>query len=261
MPSRSLQVFAVRYAHRQAFRREAFYGGDPHDGPMSMDYFVWVIVGSGAPIVVDVGFTPEVGTRRGRQTLSDPVEVMAALGVDANAVEDVILTHLHYDHCGQVGAFPRARFWVQDKEMDFWTGRFAGRAAFRDVVEPDDIAGLVRLNFAQRLRFVDGAETVAEGVTVHHVGGHTPGLQVVVVETADGNVVLASDSSHYYANLEEDRPFSIVNSLPDMYGAFDRLRELACGSPAIVPGHDPLVLERYRPAAPGLEGLAVRITP
>ena len=120
----------------------------------------------------------------------------------------------------------------------------------------------MRLNFERRVRFVDGDEEMAPGVTLHRVGGHAPGLQVVRVQTAGGPVVLASDATHFYANLQEDRPFSIVHSLPGMYDAFDRLRELAGGDDErIVPGHDPLVLERYPAAAPELAGLAVELTP
>jgi glyoxylase-like metal-dependent hydrolase (beta-lactamase superfamily II) len=65
----------------------------------------------------------------------------------------------------------------------------------------------------------------------------------VRVDTAGGPVVLASDATHFYANLQEDRPFAIVHSLPGMYAAFDRVRALAGGDDdRIVPGHDPLVL-------------------
>jgi glyoxylase-like metal-dependent hydrolase (beta-lactamase superfamily II) len=84
----------------------------------------------------------------------------------------------------------------------------------------------------------------------------------VRVETAGGPLVLASDATHFYANLQEDRPFAIVHSLPGMYAAFDRVRALAGGDDdRIVPGHDPLVLARHPAAGPGLEGLAVEVTP
>jgi glyoxylase-like metal-dependent hydrolase (beta-lactamase superfamily II) len=118
----------------------------------------------------------------------------------------------------------------------------------------------VRLNFERRVRFVSGEAEPAPGVSLHLVGGHAPGLQVVRVRTAGGPVVLASDATHFYANLAEDRPFSIVHSLAGMYDAFDRVRELAGGEDArIVPGHDPLVLERYPAVSPALSGFAVTI--
>ena len=256
------RVFAVRYAHREARRPEHFYGPDAHDVPMAMDYFLWAVVdGAGRAIVVDAGFRPETARRRGREVVADPIEVLGALGIEAGVVRDVVLTHLHYDHAGYLGAFPRARFWVQDAELAFWTGRHAARGEIGRIVEPPDIVELVRLNFERRVRFVDGDEAMAPGITLHRVGGHAPGLQVVRVQTAGGPVVLASDATHFYENLELDRPFSIVHSLPGMYDAFDRVRALAGhDDDRIVPGHDPLVLERYAPAAPELAGLAVEIT-
>ena len=149
---------------------------------------------------------------------------------------------------------------MQDDELAFWTGRHAGRSAIGATVEPSDILELVRLNFERRVRFVDGDDELAPGITLHRVGGHAPGLQVVRVDTAAGPVVLASDAVHFFANLEEDRPFAIVHSLPAMYDAFDTVRALAGGDDRrIVPGHDPLVLERFAAPRPDLDGLAVEI--
>jgi glyoxylase-like metal-dependent hydrolase (beta-lactamase superfamily II) len=82
---------------------------------------------------------------------------------------------------------------------------------------------------------------------------------VVRVETNRGNVVIASDATHFYANLEEDRPFSIVHDLSRMYRAFDLVRSLADSPAHVVPGHDALVMERFPAARKGLEGVVVRI--
>ena len=252
-------IYAVRYATRAARRGENFYGGDPHDGPMPMDYFVWAAVSDQMTVVVDVGCTAEVAARRTRTYLRSPADGLAALGIDVAEVRHVVLTHLHYDHAGNTPLFPAATFVLQEDEMAFWTGRHAGRRLFRGIVEPEDVAALVYRNFEGRVRFVGGDAEVVPGITVHRVGGHARGLQAVRVATAGGPVVLASDATHFYANLEEDRPFSFVNDLPASYDAFDRLRELAGSSGVIVPGHDPLVMERFPPAGPGLEGVAVRI--
>lgn len=253
-------VYAVRYATRpEARRTDNFYQGDPHDGPMPLDYFVWAAVSPEHTVVVDAGFTAAVAARRQRVHLRTPMDGLARIGVDAATVRHVVLTHLHYDHVGNLDGFPAAAFYVQEREMAFWTGRHAGRGAFRGLVEPEDVLFLVRENFAVRVRFVRDSAEIVPGVTAHHVGGHAAGLQVVRVRTARGNIVLASDATHFYANILEDRPFSLVHALPEMYDAFDTVRALADSPEHIIPGHDPLVMERYPPAGPGLEGIAVRI--
>lgn len=252
-------VYAVKYATRDARSGEHFHGHDLHDVPMPMDYFVWAAVSAEHTVVVDAGFTAEVAARRGRKHLRCPTEGLEALGIDCARVPYVILTHLHYDHVGNLEKFPEATYVVQEAEMAFWTGRYAGRDHFRTIVEVDDIAYLVRENFEGRLRFVAGSEEIVPGIEVHRTGGHSAGLQVVRVKTARGSVVLASDATHFYANIEQDRPYSIVSDLPRMYGAFDLVHALADSSAHMVPGHDPLVMERFPAAGKNLEGVAVRI--
>lgn len=253
------RVYALRYAHREAVRREHFYGHDPcGDDSMPMDYFVWAAVGP-ETVVVDAGFPPEVAERRGRTHLASPVELLSSIGVRAADVRHVVITHLHYDHTGYLPAFSAARFIVQKSEVAFWTGRHAGRGEFPRLCEPDDLAFLVRANLAGRVRQLSGDHQILPGLSVHLVGGHAPGLQVVRVRTRAGWVVLGSDATHYLQNLEEDRPFAIVHTLPRMYDAFDRLRELAGPDGIIVPGHDPSVLDRFPCQTPDCGGSIVSV--
>jgi glyoxylase-like metal-dependent hydrolase (beta-lactamase superfamily II) len=248
------QVYAVRYAHRATNSSEVFYR-DLHQAPMTMDYFVWALTDGTRTVVVDLGFTEEVGTRRGRQFLRCPSRGLAEVGIDCARVEHVVLTHFHYDHVGNHALFPRATFHVQDAEMGFYTGRHAAAPAFRHSIEVEDVCALVRLNYEGRVRFVDGRAEVLPGIAVERVGGHTAGMQVVTVATGRGRAVLASDAAHYYRNLEERIPFNTLHDLPGTYAAFDRVRELADAPGLIVPGHDPLVLERLRPVGDGIVAL------
>ena len=94
------ELFAIRYATREARRADHFIGGDPHDGPMPMDYFVWVAKSAERAFVIDCGFTEETAKKRKRTFLRDPIDALKLVGVDAGTVQDVILTHLHYDHVG-----------------------------------------------------------------------------------------------------------------------------------------------------------------
>jgi len=245
------RIYAVRYAHRRCTSSEAFYG-DHHAAPMTMDYFVWALTDGVRTVVVDLGFTEPVGTRRGRQFLRCPSKGLAEIGVDCARVEHVILSHFHYDHVGNYALFPRATFYVQDAEMAFYTGRHAALPAFRHSVEVDDVCALVRLNYDQRLVFVDGEREIVPGVSVHKVGGHTAGMQIVAVDHAKGRAVVASDASHYYRNFEERIPFNTLHDLPGMYGAFDRIRQLASAENLVLPGHDPQVLQRLTSVADGI---------
>src|SRR6478752_1701938 len=125
------ELFAIRYATREARRSDHFIGGDPHDGPMPMDYFMWVAKGGGRTFIIDTGFNAEVSNKRKRTFLRCPVETLRAFDIDVNAVKDVILTHLHYDHAGNFDRFPNARFHLQEREMAYGTGRYMRPAGIR----------------------------------------------------------------------------------------------------------------------------------
>ena len=64
--SDSYEIYAIKYAHHERRASENFIGGDPHDGPMPLDYFVWAIVGEERSFVVDTGFDLEMGKQRQR---------------------------------------------------------------------------------------------------------------------------------------------------------------------------------------------------
>ena len=244
------RIHAIRYAHHERRASENFIGGDPHDGPMPIDYFVWAIVGENRTFVVDTGFDAGMAAQRGR-TITRPVaEGLRAIGVEAEKVEDVIVTHMHYDHAGNRALFPRARYHVQDREMAYCTGRCMCHHAMRHSFEPADVGAMVERLFAGRLRFHDGEDEIAPGISVHLIGGHTMGLQAVRVATERGPVVLASDGCHFYANMEQGRPFPIVYNVGDMMEGFGTLRRLAGADQRIVPGHDPLVLQRFPQSSP-----------
>jgi len=253
------EIYAIKYAHHERLSRYNFIGGDPHDVMMPLDYFVWAIVGEDRTFVVDTGFDPKMAAKRGRTMLNPPAEGLQAIGLDPAKIEDVILTHMHYDHAGNHNLFPGARYHVQDREMAYCTGRCMCHEALRSAFEPEDVAVMVRRVFEGRVAFHDGSAELAPGISVHLVGGHTNGIQVVRVRTNRGWVVLASDATHFYANIEQARPFPIVYSVGDMLEGYATIRRLADSPAHIVPGHDPLVIERYPAPNEALKGWVARL--
>lgn len=244
------RIYAIRYGHLDRTSEHNFLGGDDHARPMPLDYFVWVVKADGRDIVIDTGFDAAAAAARGRKLLRPVAEGLAAIGVDAAAVEDVVITHMHYDHAGNAALFPRARFHLQDAEMAYCTGRAMTHQHLSAPFGVDDVVTLVRRIFDGRAVFHAGDSELCAGVTLHHLPGHTPGLQAVRVETARGPVVLASDVAHFWANLERAIPFPIVVDLSAYLDSHRRLRALAQSLDHIIPGHDPLVLARF-PAEPG----------
>ncbi len=259
MSDETYEIYAVKYAHHDRPARDNFLGGDPHEVNMPLDYYVWAIVGKERTFVVDMGFDQVQADLRGRTILKPPAAGLKAIGIEPDRVEDVIVTHMHYDHAGNHDLFPKARFHIQDREMAYCTGRCMCHPTLTHAFEAEDVAVMVRRIFQGRVQFHDGESQVAPGISVHLVGGHTNGLQVVRVRTRRGWVVLASDASHLYANIGQNRPFPVVYNVGDMLEGYGLIRRLASSEDHIVPGHDPDVLNRYPAAAAGLEGWVVRL--
>ena len=253
------EVYAIRYATMARKASDNFIGGDPHEEGSALDYFVWLARSPSRSFVIDTGFDAAVAARRGREMLLSPDIGLKRMGVDAAEVRDVIITHLHYDHVGNFAMFPKAVFHLQDKEMQFATGRHMAQPIFSHAYEVEEVTAMVRRVYEGRVKFHDGDVQLAPGLSLHHIGGHTMGIQSVRVHTRIGWIVIASDATHLYANMEQVRPFPIVHDVGAMVEGYRRLRELADDPRYVVPGHDPQVMRRYAAAAPGLEGIAVRL--
>lgn len=258
------RVTIIRYGTRQTRKSEVFLNnhvyGQP-DGPVDMDYFVWLIEGPEGPVLVDTGFSEEGGRRRGRSMLIDPLVAIEKLGIASDALALAVLTHAHYDHIGNCARLPRTCFAMARAEYEFWTGPMASREQFHASIEDEEIDVLRKASDDGRLELVESEQEIAPGVTMHVVGGHTPGQAMVTVETSEGTVLLTSDAVHYADEVHLDRPFSIVADLPGMYAAFDHIRAMVREGEAshVVFGHDPGTLATVKGERPELPGLTASI--
>jgi glyoxylase-like metal-dependent hydrolase (beta-lactamase superfamily II) len=246
MSGDAYEILALKYAElAQRKRFESFIGADDHDQPHPIDYYVWVIRNGHRTIVVDTGFDAVEGARRGRRVVRSPAAALEHIGVAAGNVDQVIVTHLHYDHAGTLTAFPKARFHLQAAEMAYATGPCMAHAHLRHPFTVEHICEMVKNVYSGRVSFHDGDAQIAPGVTVHKIGGHSRGLQCVRVATANGPVVLASDASHFYENFEMGKVFPVTVDIADVLAGYQRIVALAGSPRRVVPGHDPLVLQRY----------------
>lgn len=242
----AFEIYAIRYATFANTAHQNFLVRDMHDAPMPIDYYIWLIRQGKNAVLVDTGFNMESGARHGRQLLADPVAALSSLDVDPASIKDVVITHLHYDHAGNLDRFPNARFHIQDAEVAFATGRCMCNALLRRPYDFEDIIQFIRHVYAGRVVFHRGEAALTDGITLHPIPGHTAGLQAVRIRTDRGDVVLASDALHFYANAERENPFPILLDVADVLAGQARVQQLAESPDHVIPGHDPLVAQRYR---------------
>lgn len=258
--SETYEILAIKYAHHlDRTRLDNFIHPDDHASPQPLDYFVWVIRNAHRTILVDTGFDQVEANSRGRRIEIAPSEALKRIGIDSDKIETIIITHLHYDHAGTLDHFPQAQFHIQEAEVAYATGRCMCEETLRKAFNADHVCNFVKKIYSGRVEFHDGDDEIASGVTVHRAGGHTKGLQCVRVATQSGHVVLASDATHLYENMERRKPFSITVDVEQTLRSYTRLEQLATSHAHIVPGHDPLVLKRYPALNPQTEGFVHRV--
>jgi glyoxylase-like metal-dependent hydrolase (beta-lactamase superfamily II) len=238
------EVEAVRYGtypslKSRLFLQYATYG--EADAEQALDYYLYVLRSEERVVVVDTGFAAATGEGRGRMCLRDPAAVLAPLDAEA-----LILTHLHYDHIGNVEAAGDAPVLVPATELAFWRSETARHAPFWAHTDPAGLEAVGAAEAAGRVRSFAGSTTLLDGITAFEVGGHSPGQIVLLVRTADRPVLLCSDAVHLYEELERRRPFAVADDLRRMYAGYDLVDALVAGLGAVaVPGHEPLVMDRF----------------
>ncbi len=254
MSLRIWEAFAMRYATHHRRRNDNFIAHDLHDEAMDMDYFVWFLKSGDETILVDTGFSEEAAKKRKRDFLRCPISSLKAAGIKLEDIRETIITHAHYDHAGNTALLKGTRFHLQEREMSYATGKDMRHAFCNHAYDARDVCDLVMANFDGRVDFHEGDYELRSGLTVHWVGGHTRGLQIVRVHTQRGWIVLASDASHYLENQRRRSPFPIVVDMADMLNGYELIEKLADSPEHIIAGHDPIARSQYRPAGPaGLE--------
>lgn len=264
MSPHAYRVVAVRYGELVTTRSDIYLNHADYsepDGPDAMSYYFWVIEGEGRTIVVDTGFAAEVGQRRGRTLLIDPMEAFDRLGVPDDAETVVVVTHAHYDHIGNLARFRHASFVMARAEYEYWVTGPQPLAVTGRLVEPEEIDHLRALHDAGRLRLLDRAEEVAPGVQILLAPGHTPGQLMVLVDAAQGRILLTSDAVHTDEELERRMPFRHMCSLPEAAETYAQIARLAdeAGVRLVVAGHEASLTGRI-PADPRLPAHALLLS-
>ena len=219
-----------------------------HDSEkLELIYPFWVLRDGDSVTLIDTGFDAEPAAARNVDDHRNPASLLSDLGIKPDGVNRVIVSHLHWDHFCNPERYPNAVFLIQKADLEYFQGYGVNHAA-STIADGPSLQYLRGLQREGRVELLDGDTAVAKGLRTYLVGGHTPGMQVTVVEASGEPVVFACDASHLYWNLENRIPTSIINDYSAYVAGFEKIDALRGGG-LWFPGHDPRIVEHLQPVS------------
>jgi glyoxylase-like metal-dependent hydrolase (beta-lactamase superfamily II) len=255
------EIYAAKYAGPFTSKLAFLLFNQGWDQDIDRYYYIWVVKGPTETILVDTGVGLTVAADRKLKGYVNPADVAARIGVKPNDVTKVIITHMHWDHVGGMEMFPktypRATFYVQKREYDFWTKHpVAKRKVFAGTADPLAYKLMQEMEGTPRLHIVDGDMNIGPGLDIMLNPGHTIGTQSLAVTTGKGTAVVASDCGHLARNFKEDTPSSLITDLIGWMESYDKVRAKASSVDLCFPGHDAGMLLNYPKVAEDVTRLA-----
>jgi N-acyl homoserine lactone hydrolase len=233
-------LYALQNGFMGAERSLLFYG-EYSEARVQIPIACWLIKTTDGVVLFDTGVSPRAvpGLMRNdpfaRFTEEDLlVHRLDALGLEADNVDLVVMSHLHYDHAGGAQLFPKSELVVQKDEYAYahYPASFFEPFYYR---KNFDLPGY-------RWRLLDGDTELGPGLTVLRTDGHTPGHQSLLVELPEtGAVVLAGDACYWQESIDKERPPGVVWNPTLALHSIKKLKTIArLVGGRIFPSHDPV---------------------
>ena len=254
-PAVTYEASAIRFAILPAFRVAGLVAGADRSRTLDIPCMVWLLKGSnGRTILIDSGFYRQKFLDQWKPSeFRSPAAAVQAAGVAPEQVTDIIISHAHWDHVDGADLFPKATVWIQREEYRYYTGDAWQARNTHGGIDEDDMAALLKINMAGRLKYVEGDDQeIIPGIRCYTGGKHTWASQFVTVKTDAGTAVFTSDNVYLYENIEKHVPIAQTLDAASNLKAQDRAVSLASDRHLIVPGHDPAVFERFPAAGDGI---------
>lgn len=256
-------IWLLECGRIEQFPQSGIFYGAHNAGTMQIPFCYIALRSHDSVVLIDTGYKFHAYG----QTLAElyavegwlePSELLAEVGISPDEVTAVVVTHAHWDHMGNLEAFPSAEVILQRQELERWQEviELPERFAFlRNGLDPSDIAALHQLALDGRLRLVDGdADDVLPGIDVRLAANtHTLAHQIVIVNTPRGRFVATGDCVYSYRNLTGlDGSGAYVpigtamGSQECVLHTYDRVMELAGGDlDRVIPVHDEEAWQRF----------------
>lgn len=246
-------VYALEYGHSVGFRMASLVRGAKGNRPIS--WYALLLRGHGRTVLIDTGFQSRELAKKWKFDRFEPVpELLRRMDISPGQVTDVIVTHAHFDHVGNLAPFLNALVWVQKREMDWATKRVDKNTLQKEGIRFKDILSLQALRSQGRLKEIDGSSQIINGIDVHLGGGHTRHIQWVEINTGKNSepLIFASDIAYLYENIERQIPPGASTNPESDLAQIQMMRSMVKDPARIIPGHDPMIMESHTEMYPNI---------
>jgi glyoxylase-like metal-dependent hydrolase (beta-lactamase superfamily II) len=239
------ELYVLEYARSRNQPVASLIQGAFDEGVMNVP-FAFVLARNGQRnVLIDSGFMnkgggAEMATKFDIPWWISPVKLLGELGVSAEQVTDIFISHAHFDHMGGIGEFPNAMIYMQKREYLSWLEAMAlpPRFGFLTLaVSPDDLRSALDASVEHRLTLLDGdKDNVLPGIHARFGEGHTLGQQFVAVESAKGRMVVSGDCVYAARNITGNNNDGVyvplafgVGSIWEQLKTIDRINDEIAG--------------------------------
>jgi glyoxylase-like metal-dependent hydrolase (beta-lactamase superfamily II) len=251
------EIFALKFAGPLSSSGAFIMWRKDWEKQVQRNYYLWCLRGERETVIVDAGVRPDLAREKNLNGYVNPAEVLSRVGVKAEEVRHLVLTHIHWDHSSGVVLFPNATVYVQEEEFHFAIKNPIGnRPVFAATADPKSKAYIASLEGTRRLVLLKGDREILPGIECLLAPGHTVALQAVAVKTSKGTAIVGSDCAHTFRNYQEDWPSCLIVDLVGWMKSYDKLRRKASSPDLLFPGHDSLMASNYPEVARDVTRLA-----
>jgi glyoxylase-like metal-dependent hydrolase (beta-lactamase superfamily II) len=195
-------IFVMEYARSKDQPWVDLISGMYDDGRVDLPFSFVLARRGDRNVLVDTGFMQDehssgFARKFGIPTWISPVRLLGELGIAADAITDIFVTHAHFDHMGSIAEFPNAHIYIQKSELLSWYEAIALPKRYSHltaIIDPDNLKTALEASIQHRVTLIDGdKDNVLPGIHVRLGSGHTVGQQFVLLDTAAGRRVISGD--------------------------------------------------------------------
>jgi glyoxylase-like metal-dependent hydrolase (beta-lactamase superfamily II) len=238
------KLWCLRYATAPQAPLSALLAGAPAEAKLDLPFAMCAARSKSQVVVLDAGYVNQkLGEPFGARDYVEYAPLLAEVGIALDEVDFVTLSHLHFDHAGGTSRFPKAKFIMQKRELEFAAAAMPHNSAARNAFTADDVLAAVQLNWQGRVLLADGdVEGVIPGVDVYLTPGHTAGTMTVCLATTRERFCYSSDAVYTYRNIDEDIPLGLALDSYQAVESYKKIRRILRGG-TLIPGHEPRIFD------------------